>query len=148
MAAWRKTASRTLMTLLVVAAIAAGWHLLFREDPLTVRTVTVKRGQVDQTVTATTAGTVRAKYQATVCSELPGKVKAILHDEGSRVAEGDVVVLMDTSELESQLRLAEANLAVAESELQQSRTRMKKSMDDFGRAEMLNKTEEIGRAHV
>ncbi|MBM4079802.1 MAG: efflux RND transporter periplasmic adaptor subunit, partial [Planctomycetes bacterium] len=56
-------------------------------------------------------------------------------------AEGDVVVLMDTSELESQLRLAEANLAVAESELQQSKTRMKKALDDFGRAEMLNKTE-------
>ncbi|MBM4048349.1 MAG: efflux RND transporter periplasmic adaptor subunit [Planctomycetes bacterium] len=141
MAGWQKTISRTLMALAVIAALAAGGHFLFREAPLNVRTVTAKRGHVDQTVTATTAGTVRAKYQVTVCSELPGKVKAILHDEGSRVAEGDVVVLMDTSELESQLRLAEANLAVAESELQQSKTRMKKTLDDFGRAEMLNKTE-------
>ena len=51
----------------------------------------------------------------TISSEVAGRVQTVRVDEGTRVATGDTLVLIDDEEYQIQLRQAEANLASFES---------------------------------
>ncbi len=62
-----------------------------------------------------TTGTVRANERVDVTSEIAGKVVEILFDEGSRVAEGQVLLKIDDSELRAQRQRIVHQLELAES---------------------------------
>ncbi len=102
----------------VLAAVPA--YLLLKEDAIEVTTVAVERGRVEQTITAIASGTVKATAASLVAAGSMGTVVNIPRDEGDRVAKGELLVEMRHTELDAQVRLAEANLEVAESRLKQA----------------------------
>lgn len=84
---------------------------LLAPDAIPVRVALVEHGRVEQTVTNSRAGTVKARRRAKLSPEIGGRVVALPHGEGARVRRGDVLLKMDDS-------LQRARLEVAERELQ------------------------------
>src|SRR5882757_3712265 len=58
-------------------------------------------------------GRLEAK-QVDIATKCPGRIKAVLTDEGDTVDEGQIVATMDTEPLEAQLRQAEAQIREAQ----------------------------------
>lgn len=60
-----------------------------------------------------TVGTVNAENGVNLMAEIPGPVRERLFESGAEVAAGDLIVKLDTSSEEAQLRSAEAQSALA-----------------------------------
>jgi len=106
-ARWWVIAAGLLVLVLVLRATAC------RPKPLEVEVVTVARGLVEDAVTNSQAGTVRARLRARVGAERAGRVAAIPHREGSRVRQGAALLLLDPSTAGKQLELARRDLEAA-----------------------------------
>ena len=81
-----------------------------------VDTVHVRGQDVPNIVTA--VGTVEADHQTAVMAEVSGRVVAILHDEGSRVAAGTPVIQLDPGDYRNETQSAAAELSRAEALLE------------------------------
>jgi multidrug efflux pump subunit AcrA (membrane-fusion protein) len=73
--------------------------------------------------------------EASVTTELGGRIVALHADEGDRVAEGDVLVELDDSLLLAQIEMAEADLAVAEATLAQVKAGVRQETLDYAEAQ-------------
>ena len=73
-----------------------------------------------------TTGTVRANEQVELVSEVAGKVTAILFEEGRRVAKGQVLLQLETSELDAEVERRRYRLELAE----QRERRQKELLDE------------------
>jgi membrane fusion protein, multidrug efflux system len=100
------------------AAMAAeGAHLVM---PATVVTAAPARPEVWET-TLTSTGSVMTMQGVTLGAELAGKVTRIAFESGASVKAGDVLVQLDTSSEEAQLRAAEAGVTLAKINVQRAR---------------------------
>src|SRR5690349_5992547 len=95
-----------------------------------VRVTPAKREAISQTIEVT--GALNALRDVTVGIKSNGKIVAVYFREGDTVRAGQVVAQQDTSDLQAQLdsiiaqqNQAKANLAVAQSKLEQSRVTYK-----------------------
>ena len=107
--------------LLVAAAAGLAAALRFTvcaADPIPVRAAKVERGRVEETVTNSRAGTVKARRRAKLSPQEGGRVVALPHRAGDRVRAGDVLLELDASVPRASLELArrERDSAVAERE--------------------------------
>lgn len=66
-------------------------------------------------------GSLEAQQGVTIAAEVPGKVAKIAFEAGAVVHEGDLLVQLDTSSEEAQLRAAEATAALARANLARAR---------------------------
>lgn len=107
------------VALLVAVGVALRLTLLAPE-PLEVKVVPVEKGVVEQTVTNSRAGTVKARLRARLSPEIGGRIAAISHREGERVAAGEVLLRVDDTALRAQHRLAERAVEAAESRRDQA----------------------------
>lgn len=73
-----------------------------------------------------TIGTVRANEEVEIVSEISGKIAAIHFDEGSRVAEGQLLLKIDDSELRAERRRALYRVELAE----RAEARQQQLLDD------------------
>lgn len=105
----RKWVIRIGTLMLLVAGVAALRFTVLAPEPVAVTVTEVGRGPVEETVTNTRAGTVRARRRAKLSPEVGGLVVALPHREGERVEAGDVLL-----RLEPRLPAAETELAVRE----------------------------------
>lgn len=87
--------------------------------PTTVSAVDVKEEQWGERLTA--PATLEAVQGVTVAAEIAGKVVRIAFEAGAAVKEGDLLVQLDTSTEEAQLRAAEATAALARANLNRAR---------------------------
>ena len=78
-----------------------------------VRTSTVERGLVEQTVSNTRAGTVRVRRRAELSPQIGGLVVALPHREGDWVEAGDLVVQLDDRAQRAELESARATVDAA-----------------------------------
>ena len=95
--------------LAVVAIIALAVLLrytVFAPEIIEVRTAAVERGLVEQTVTNTRAGTVKARLRAELSPQVGGLVVALPHREGDWVESGEVVVELDSRAQRAELASA------------------------------------------
>ncbi len=116
---------RVIAALVIIAILAlATWGLYQRGEvrpaatptvPFT--TVTVTRGDLVATISAT--GSLEPETSLTVVFETGGRVVEVLVREGDTVQAGDVLARLDDTDLQLQVRQAEANLKVAEAQLAQ-----------------------------
>ena len=88
---------------LLAAAVAALRLTVFAPQPVPVRVAEVRRGLVEQTVTNSRAGTVKARRRAKLSPENGGRAAAIPHRKGEPVAAGQVVLQLDDSLQRAQL---------------------------------------------
>ena len=70
-------------------AVLALRATVLRPEPVEVRAEPLARGRVEETVTNTRAGTVKARRRAQLAPEVGGRVVAITHREGERVTAGE-----------------------------------------------------------
>jgi membrane fusion protein (multidrug efflux system) len=92
------------------------------KPPMPVETVTsalVKK--VDWAPVLSSVGSVSAVQGAMISAELGGTVSQILFQNGGTAKKGQVLMKLDTSSEEAQLRTAEADVALAKADLDRSR---------------------------
>lgn len=107
--------------ILLAAVIGLPAVYLSREKTIEVTAQPVERGRVEQTITAIASGTVKANDTSLVAAGSMGTIVAFPSTEGETVKKGDVLVELRHLELDAQVRLAEANLKVGKSRLEQSK---------------------------
>jgi len=91
----------------------------FTPPPETVTATPVKEENWETTLSAT--GSLAAVQGVTVSAEVPGKVVKISFESGSSVKAGDLLVQLDVSTEEAQLRAVEATAELAKLNLQRVR---------------------------
>ncbi len=104
---WWLIAAGIVVLIVVLRATA------FRPRPIEVEVATVGRGTVEDAVTNSQAGTVKARLRARVGAERAGRVAAIPHREGSRVRAGEPLLLLDESTARTQLEVVGRDLEAA-----------------------------------
>ena len=116
--------SRAFKRLLLFAAAIAVLVLLkttvFAPVRVPVHTAAVERGRVEETVTNSRAGTVKARRRAHLSPEVGGKVVALPHREGSSVRKGDVLLRLDDAIPRAQLEVAERERVASEAQREQA----------------------------
>jgi membrane fusion protein (multidrug efflux system) len=108
-----------LPTIIKLSQFAAMGAAVMEMPPETVTAATAHKETWPNTVTAT--GTLIAVQGVTVGVELGGKVEEIAFESGDRVKAGDLLVRLDTSAEEAQLRSAEAAARLARINLNRNR---------------------------
>lgn len=116
---------RWIVRFLVVVALAAGaWALrmtVFQPEPVPVRVVSVDRGDVEETVTNTRAGTVKARRRADLSPEVGGRVVECNAVEGKVVVAGEVLLRIDDATTHARADLAVHALTAAKALLEERR---------------------------
>lgn len=79
------------------------------------------------------SGQVRARREMALGFRVSGKITERLVDVGDRVATGDVLARLDTSDYELQVRSAEANVAAAERQVETTELSLKRARDLFAK---------------
>lgn len=101
----------------IMSMIAAGES--FQQPPEVVTSFEVRAESWEPTLNA--IGSFAAVQGVTVGAEMPGKVVGIAFESGATVAAGDLLVQLDTSTEEAQLRAAEATATLARINLDRAR---------------------------
>jgi HlyD family secretion protein len=110
-----------------------------------VTVVTVISTNIQQTLAAT--GTVMAAEMVPVLSPINGlKIQQVLAEEGDLVTQGQVLAILDTAVLQSQLRQIEAEMRVSEARLAELRAGSRIEEIDRARAEVQSAEAEVARA--
>jgi len=126
--------------LILVALIAAGVMLkltLLRPQPIPVQVVEVEHGRVEETVTNSRAGTVRARNRAKLSPEFGGQVVEIPFREGDWVRQGDVMLRLEDSLQRARLDLAEREREALRSEHRRACLEAERSAREFERIQKL-----------
>ena len=115
---------RWIVRLLVLAGIVAVVFALratvFKPEPLEVTVDEVSRGRVEQTVTNSRAGTVKARRRAQISPEIGGRVVDVPFREGDAVRKGDVLLRLDPSVSTARIGVSRRELQAAEAQRQQA----------------------------
>lgn len=111
------------LVLALVAASAAAF-LWPRTPEVTVALAQASSGKGGPAAVLNASGYVTARRQATVSSKVTGKVTEVHVEEGMRVEEGQVLARLDDTQIRTQLALAEAQLAAAETARRETAVRL------------------------
>ena len=110
--------------LVVVAALVAVAVLLrlvvFRPAPVPVEVARAARGVVEDIVTNTRAGTVKARERAKLSPQVGGRVVSLPYRKGARVRAGDVLLRQDASVQQAQLSLALENVGASRAKAEEA----------------------------
>ena len=105
---------RTLGILAGLAAVGVGAALWFgRPDPIEVEVVEASRGDVEETVTNTRAGTVKACQRARLAPPAGGQIARLPVKKGDRVQPGQVLLELWNDDVRAQLAVTERDAAAA-----------------------------------
>ena len=106
-----------LLLMVCVASAAGVWWWKNRNAPVVVRTFTVQvaTSAARERTLLNASGYVTARRDATVSSKVTGKVIEVLVEEGMHVDVGQVLARIDTSNVETTLQLAQAQLEASRS---------------------------------
>ncbi len=133
----RNTLFRYLLWLagLILLALAV-WYFT-RPAPLGVQLSKVERGMVEATVNNTRAGTVKACRRAKLAASSGGQIEHLLVKKGQRVKAGQVLLELWDKDLQAQERLAQEQLATAQTQEQQACVQADLAEKEAGRAHQL-----------
>ena len=109
---------KSLITLVVLAVLAALFYYWSRPEPVTVTVVPVERGVVERTVANTRAGTVEACQRSRLALSIGGRIDRLLVDEGDQVVAGQLLMVLWNKDREAQLQVAQASELSAQQERQ------------------------------
>jgi HlyD family secretion protein len=105
---------KRILVIAVLAAIIVALRLfVFRPEPVPVTVRPVGRGTVEETVTNSKAGTVKARRRARISPEVGGRVAFIGARPGDMVRKGQVLLRLNDSDLRAAVALARQDLATA-----------------------------------
>ncbi|OQX01520.1 MAG: efflux transporter periplasmic adaptor subunit [Desulfobacteraceae bacterium IS3] len=122
---------------LLLALAAFKWSMGSKNDAVKYKTLTVERGNIVVTVTAT--GTLEPTNQVDVGSELSGIVRTVDADYNDSVAVGQVLATLDSSKLEAEVKKSGAALASARAKLLQAKATVREVQTELSRLRQLRK---------
>jgi RND family efflux transporter MFP subunit len=128
-----------LFLLLAVVGVVVWWWL-GRPQPVAVRIAPVEvRGAGDTSARAVlnASGYVTARRRATVSSRVTGRVVEVLVDEGMTIRQGQVLARLEDVTARAALRLAEAQLDAARTQLLETEVRIREADLALGRQRRL-----------
>jgi len=142
-----------LLVVVIVAAGVGGWYFFFKAPPPAVVRVTAA---VEESGSASggnpsvlnASGYVTARRRATVSSKVTGKVVEVHVEEGMAVKQGQVLARLDDATYRRYFELAEAELAVARRNADESEVRLKQAQLTLGRTRSLLKDGIVGQADL
>jgi HlyD family secretion protein len=108
----KKTIVWTLIAFFIIGGIV--YFSFLRKPKIKYTTETVKRSELTQTVSVT--GTLKANDTLGLNFEIPGRIKTVNVDVGKKVAKGDVLAILEQSNLELATEQAKANLNKAQAD--------------------------------
>ena len=111
---------RALIVLGVVALVLLLKATLLAPKPIPVRTVEAATGLVEETITNSRAGTVKARRRAKLSPDTGGQVVEIPYREGDPVEAGAVVLRLESESQRARLELARQDAAAARAERQRA----------------------------
>jgi HlyD family secretion protein len=135
----RRWAIRILILVVLVAAGLALRATVFRPKPIEVQARPASRGRVEETVTNSRAGTVKARRRAQLAPEVGGRILSITHREGERVKAGEILMRLDASLNEAQVTLSRRELQAVEAQRAQACLAVERSRRELSRLSRLAK---------
>jgi len=117
----RRTILIVIGLLILIGLVLLGWQRVNSSPAAaaTLQTAAVERGTLVATVNA--AGNITAKASATLTFPVSGTVQKVYVKKGDVVAAGQPLVQLDTTDLEYQVKQAEASLIIAQAKLDQTK---------------------------
>ena len=112
----KKWLIRALILVAVVALVLLLRVTVLAPDPVPVRTVAADTGSVEETVTNSRAGTVKARRRAKLSPDTGGQVVEIPFREGDPVEAGAVVLRLESQSQKARLELARQDEVAARAE--------------------------------
>jgi HlyD family secretion protein len=110
----KKWIIRIVVVLVIVAAAVIIKNIYFAPKPIPVEVFRVENGRVEETVTNSRAGTVKARQRAKLSPETSGTVAELPYEKGDIVEAGEVLIRLDNASQKAQLELARRSLSTAE----------------------------------
>ena len=98
----------------------------------TVKVVPVALGTIVETIPLT--GQLKSNQDVNINSKIAGQVARVYVDEGQRVTQGQLLVQLDTGDLQQQINSARANLEAQQVKLQQARVGLPASVAQINNA--------------
>jgi RND family efflux transporter MFP subunit len=83
--------------------------------PIPVEIIPVKKGDIKQTLAFN--GDIVAEYKVKVFSKIPDRITHFYVDEGDQVSKGDIIAVVEATQMNQSVRGAKAALAAAEAQL-------------------------------
>jgi HlyD family secretion protein len=111
----RRVSRWLIVVVAVLGAAVALRFTVFRPGAVPVDVARVEPGTVEETVTNTRAGTVKARRRAKLSPQIGGRVTELPYRKGARVEAGALLLRLDDSVQQAQVRLAEEQVKTAES---------------------------------
>jgi len=106
---------------IIALLVAAGVFILpSLKKPVKVRTVSLKKGDLRVTVTATTTSTIESERYVTVSARRMGVIKRLPVEEGDFVSKGQLLAELDRDEVLAEKARAEATLDLEKKRLAQA----------------------------
>ena len=109
-----------LIRLAIVVGVVLVFQLLkstvFATKPVEVLAIAPEMGRVEETITNSRAGSVRARQRAKLSPEIGGQIVELPFREGDRVQQGDLLLRLDGSSQQAQLELARREQSAVEAE--------------------------------
>ncbi len=102
------------------ALVAALRFTVFAPEPIPIRVAPVERGRVEETVTNSRAGTLKARRRAKLAPEIGGRVVELPRRRGARVRKGDLLLRVDDSLQRARVALAEDEQTAASAQREQA----------------------------
>jgi RND family efflux transporter MFP subunit len=131
-----------LLAIIVVVLAFVAWTFAGRNTALAVATAPATRVNSESVSTVLNAsGYVSARRQATVSSEVTGKVVEVLIEEGMTVLEGEVLARLDDANIRASYDLAQAQLEASRSSLAETEALLKEANANLERTENLVRRE-------
>ena len=115
-----------LFTVIIIAAIA---FYFWKLAPVKVQTFEVKSSSIQQTVFGT--GTLEGKNRLAISPRGTGAIRKLYADQGDVVKAGTLLVEMDSDDIVQQLKVAEAELTVAQAALQRIDAEIRSARANF-----------------
>ncbi len=126
---------------LIVVLMTLGFYVVYNirgSGVIGVKTALARESVAGERSTVLNAsGYVTARRQATVSSKVTGKVLEVLVEEGMRVDEGQVLATLDSANVNSNFRLAEAELAASRAGVEETRVRAEEAQREWRRVSAL-----------
>jgi len=122
---------------LMVLAGAAGTVLKLREGAATVETAIAAKPDVGPQTALNASGYVTPRRRATIAAKITGRVTSVHFDEGTRVAEGQLLATLDDSDAQRALAAATADRDAAEAAIADYEVQLRNANIQLKRAQDL-----------
>ena len=104
---------RILISLLILAALAAAFWWFSRPKPIAVVAREIDRGKVESSIANTRAGTVEACQRTKLSTIVGGRIEALNVKEGDRVKKGQLLMKLWNDDQQAQSTLAQTQVVTA-----------------------------------